>query len=83
MEHPLLASSKLVKSFLEDIDSVLEENKQEFEAMTPPKSVSECTTLAGHAEVHIDKSLTDFCCRLSESVPALRQVFKEYVLRCW
>ena len=77
LAHPLLSSSKLVKYFIEDTDSNFKTHKQEFKGLNPPRSVSECITLHGTAEVYFDKSLTEYCSKLLESIVTLEGIFKE------
>lgn len=74
----MLSSSKLVKSFLEDIDSEFKAKEKEFRTLTPPKTVAECITLDGTAEVFFDKELAKYCSKLSEATIRLKQIFKEY-----
>jgi len=72
--HPLLSISKGLICFLSYSEDQFKVVKNELESLPPPKTVSECYTVSGFAQTHLDKPLSELCTNLYSN--CLKECFK-------
>lgn len=76
--HPLLSTATFLYHFLSAPDKDFEVQKYAFETLNPPRNVSECYSNTGVASVSFDKFLGQFCNKVTNSSPLLKENFAAY-----
>jgi hypothetical protein len=74
LDHPLLSTSKILACFLSCSEEQFKAVKNELESLPPPKSISECYTVSGSAQIYLDKTLSEQCTNLHSN--CLKECFK-------
>ncbi len=78
LKNNLLSSSKLVTAFLSKQEKEFEGAKTAYNQLEPPKTVAECTTPEGSADVGFSHELSVYCGRVADGSKTLAEKFAKY-----